>query len=134
MVYKILIRYFFVVVGAVALSVGSFLLGKTYQFVEFSVRTQGVVVEHIKAHRGYAVTPLVEFHSDSGEKIRFQAGAASSPPAFDIGEKVLVIYPYHQPDNANIDSFRTLWVGPLVPFFLGICFFTVGILAVRFMQ
>jgi hypothetical protein len=58
--------------------------------------------------------------------VQFTGSVGSSPPAFDIGEAVAVLYDRSDPRDARIDSFFQLWFAPLILGFLRLVFTAVG--------
>jgi hypothetical protein len=44
----------------------------------------------------------VRFKTQNGKSITFESTYSSSPPAYDVGESVTVIYPHEAPDKAEI--------------------------------
>ncbi|HEY1790946.1 MAG TPA: DUF3592 domain-containing protein [Verrucomicrobiae bacterium] len=55
---------------------------------------------------------------------------SSSDYSCEVGEKVTVLYDPGRPIHSNIDSFSTLWLGPMVV--IGVSLFTGSFLAVWF--
>ena len=49
-----------------------------------------------------AFTPIFKFTTYTGEAITFKGFGASSPPAFNIGEKVNIVYDPEKPGNAKV--------------------------------
>ena len=62
-------------------------------------------------------SPVISFTDDSGKDITFTSGAASSPPAYAVGQTVTVLYDPSQPSNAelqgDVGGFSTaiFWIG-----------------------
>jgi hypothetical protein len=53
---------------------------------------------------GSTYTPVVQFSTNSGQSIEFTSSYSSSPPAYDVGESVTVVYPPDNPADAIIKS------------------------------
>ena len=51
---------------------------------------------------GSTYTPVVRFQTRSGDTVEFTSFYSSSPPAYEIGESVTVIYPPENPSDAVI--------------------------------
>ena len=49
-----------------------------------------------------ALTSIFKFTTYTGEAITFKGFGASSPPAFNIGEKVNIVYDPEKPGNAKV--------------------------------
>lgn len=51
---------------------------------------------------GCTYTPVIRFTTQSGETISVQSIYSSSPPAYQSGDKVTVVYPLDAPEKADI--------------------------------
>lgn len=51
---------------------------------------------------GSTYAPVVQFRTNSGQSIEFVSSYSSSPPAYNLGESVTVVYPPDNPKNAII--------------------------------
>ena len=58
-------------------------------------------------------SPVIEFVA-GGQTYSFESGNASDPPAYDIGQEVLVLYDPASPETAQINSFFERWVFPII--------------------
>ena len=115
-------------------------------FVDTAVRTKGEVVdvkriEETRRRDGRTreeVTyyPVVEFDDGDGQTHEFRSSAGSNPPAYSEGDRVEVLYDPGDPQQASINSFTSLWVGPLVTGGLGAVFalMSLGALVVRVLR
>lgn len=111
----------------------------TNQFIEQSLKTEGIVVDLVrsrsssrtsgsnrrKTSRGYA--PVVEFTTESGDTIEFVSSTSSNPPKFSEGELVEVFYDPRSPRKAKINSFLTLWAGTIIVGLMGLIFSGIGV-------
>ncbi len=88
-------------------------------------RAEGVVVAFHETGRSLA--PIVEFTPAGVAPVRFEGGVGSRPPAYDIGERVGVLYPPARPADALIDSFWSLWLVPALAAMIAIPFTIVAI-------
>lgn len=75
----------------------------------------GTVVKMVHTTRTMQA-PVVAFTSPRGP-VQFQSDVSSSPPAWQVGEPVKVLFDPNDPSQAVIDSF---WVRWLVPLLLGL--------------
>lgn len=104
-------------------------LGRTVMFVAKASKTSGTIVEVIREKGRYGSVeyrPIYKFADASGVVHTQRSLVSSSPPSFEVGETVGVLYEVAQPTHSNIDSFGELWLGPVV--FSGIGFLIVGII------
>ncbi len=116
---------------------GVFSIFKVRRQVADSVKTAGTVFGFgkIMGKSGYIYCPQVAFTDAKGRQIKFQSEVGSQPPAYNIGQKVQIIYQPNNPQKAEIDSVMSLWFVPgctsalgLAFTFLGFVLFFVGIL------
>jgi hypothetical protein len=70
--------------------------------------------------------PHVRYLTRSGETVEFTGAVGSSPPAFEIGEAVSVLYDPAAPEEARIDSFFQLWFGAVILGGIGLVFIVIG--------
>jgi len=75
---------------------------------------------------GYTYAPVVEWRDASGTRQEFVGGVASSPPSYDRGEAVAVLYPPGQPGRARIADFTNRYFLPLLLGGMGAVFSLVG--------
>jgi hypothetical protein len=71
--------------------------------------------------------PVVEFTSADGTQRKFEDSTGSKPPAYEVGERVEVLYRADSPEDAKINSFSSLWLLPLI--FGGLGLLIAGIAA-----
>ncbi|MDD1510313.1 DUF3592 domain-containing protein [Pseudomonas sp. CNPSo 3701] len=74
--------------------------------------------------------PTVSFTSLDGTLGEYHSGTCSTPPSFDIGERVTVYYDPQNLERARIDSFEQNWIGSLILGGIGAVFLTLGLLFV----
>jgi len=131
-------QFFFSFTGIAAVAAALYISINTRTFLGEAARAEGTVVElqssrdsrpgarsmHSGDTDGYR--PVVVFSTPEGEKIRFISSASSNPPMYDRGEKVTVVYAPHNPHDARISSFFSLWGIPLTLGSLGGLFLLAG--------
>ena len=96
-IYIILFGFVFFAIGA----------GLTYH--QFSLQREGaqaqgevIGLSDICDDEGCTYAPVVRFQVPGGSTVTFESNNSSSPPAYDIGEKVTVLYPTDKPGKAII--------------------------------
>jgi len=79
--------------------------------------TEGTVIrldEQSDADGGCCTyVPVVEFDA-GGRAYSFEGGTASDPPAYQVGERVPVIYDPSNPQTAQIDKWSERWLFPML--------------------
>ncbi|RMD83785.1 MAG: DUF3592 domain-containing protein [Candidatus Dadabacteria bacterium] len=102
-------------------------------FLEKAIVGDGKVVDLIYKRTGsgssasYSYFPVVEFNDVTGARIRFESRVGTNPPAYAKGETVRVLYDPADPTAAKIDSFMSLWFGPLLVAFFAVVFGSISI-------
>jgi hypothetical protein len=99
---------------AIGLAIGGGVLvvnRQEQQALEGWRRADGTVIELLKRRTvdGEAITPLIAFTTSAGERVSFTAGAMGNPSEYVVTDKVSVIYPPGQPQDARIDTRARRW-------------------------
>jgi len=77
---------------------------------------EATVVENIPSHEsegGTMYTPLMVYHIGDKKKT-FSPSARSNPPAYNIDEKVRLIYAPDNTDDVRIQSYWGLYLGSII--------------------
>lgn len=134
-------KYLFVVVGAILLLGGLIAYGHTASFARRASRAQGTVtalLPHLSTDTSntngsisnptsrYTYQPVVQFQHGA-QQIQFSDSVASSPPAYRVGDSVIVLYLESNPYDARIESFMSLWFLPLLFGGMGAIFLAIGV-------
>lgn len=123
-----IIKYVFSLIG-IGMLVGTFFWYQNIEsFIAESAKAEGKVTEVVRSRSSDSTTykPVVQFYAPNGELIEFMSGTGSNPPSHTVGEKVEVLYLPENPHDAKINSFFSLWLGPLIVGVMGGIFFLVG--------
>ncbi|AZQ59830.1 DUF3592 domain-containing protein [Maribacter sp. MJ134] len=101
---------------------------KTRNLLEKGIKTTAVVTE-FSTHRSDSstmYTPVFEFTDRSQNKQTFKSGISSSPPAYEIGEKVQLIYDRTNPKKARTVSFWGLYRWSVILLMIAAPFLIIG--------
>ncbi|WP_419901204.1 DUF3592 domain-containing protein [Kiloniella sp.] len=130
------IKFTFAGIGLVLLVFALIWAYFTSEFIDSAQHATGKVTELVlersssgsstTSNTSYVYRPRVQFTSDSGEIIEFISSVGSNPASFAEGEIIEVLYDTEVPHNAQINSFFSLWFGPLLTGFLGVAFSLIG--------
>lgn len=103
------------VTGLACLAAGAFMALEVAPLARSGVRARGriVAMERFEADEDPPSCPVVEIATSSGERRRFRSSACVWMP-FGLGDSVDVLYRAADPDDACIDSFWTMWLGPVI--------------------
>jgi hypothetical protein len=121
----------FAFIGLCLLVVSVLLFLNTRRFINSSARATGTVVSHNTSRSSdgdISYYPVISFQTQDGRTIEFQSGAGSSSRSPAVGQTVELLYDPRNPQSAEINSFGSLWLAPLILSALGTIFFVVGIL------
>jgi hypothetical protein len=117
---------------SLALIIGGVVWGaRRFVFSQRSLHAQGTVVEQ-REKKGVKFStfyyPVVEFRTESGEKVKFLGGAGNSGgPQIPTGSTVDVMCDLADPSQAQIKSFVQYWLGPAGMTAMGLMIMTMGI-------
>lgn len=121
----------FLVVGVPFLIAGIYFAYSDYQFINKATKVDGIVVDYhtgsTRRTRTYA--PVVEYKSPDGQTKLYYHDVYSSPPMYDIDEKVQI---YFDPQNSEKVSMGYNWVLTGIFLGLGVIFTGLGLLFKKF--
>ncbi|MBW8688000.1 DUF3592 domain-containing protein [Chitinophaga rhizophila] len=133
-----LIFNIFLAVGFILLLVAGFLTYNTKKFERTALKANGRVVDLVenrnssggKSSRTYS--PVVIYTDDKGVEHRYIASFSSNPPAYEVGETVVIYYDPWDPDNAAIAGWGS-YLGAIIVGGIGLLFtlISLGFHAVR---
>jgi hypothetical protein len=118
-------------IGLAFLAGGCCSAWRLQQFLQTAVRTEGTVIgnlwhrdaagRHANSYRRHAY-PQVRFSKPDGGIIIFRSRNGSSPPRYELGAQVPVLYDRLDPHNAYIGAFGEMWAPPIGLAALGLAF------------
>jgi hypothetical protein len=100
-------------VGSVFATIGGWWLYDDLTFSDGAVTTRGTVIELVRGGKDGA-RPKVQYAADDGSVHEIVGSVSSSPPAFDVGEEVTVLYRPEDPAGGRIDSFVERRLFPVI--------------------
>ncbi len=131
---RLLLGVTFFVLGPCSLVWALVSAWRTHAFLARSVAAPGVVVQ-LKVTRGLhsdiGFAPVFTFTDVDGRSYTVISEFATAPPAFKIGEHVVVHYAKGHPEKARLESFTQLWLFDIIGGALG-TLFTLAFLGVIF--
>lgn len=127
----------FFVIGSIFILISSVLIINKILFLSKACSAEGTVI-YMKTSKGHdngtTFTPVVQFKLTDGENITFTSSVGSNPPQFKIGDSVKVLFSPDKPDNAEINSFVSLWLLQIIFLFIGIVFLIISIIGLTKMR
>jgi uncharacterized Tic20 family protein len=124
----------------VPLGIAYYWYSNTRSFLENAVKTEATVVEmeKRKSDDGTMYYPVFSFLDKDGNRQEIHSKMGSYPPAYRIGDTVLIFYDPQIPEKTKLDSFVCLWLGPvisgalgIIPVFIGALILLVGPMIIR---
>jgi hypothetical protein len=115
----------FVGLGSLIAIAGLIWLVRTVAFVATATKAPGTVieVERTTSSKGASIYhPIFTFSDASGIMHTQRTFVGSSTYTFEPGNKVAVLYIASEPTRSEIDSFQTIWIGPLICTGFGLLF------------
>lgn len=95
---------YLILFGLVFFGIGAGLTYRQRALEGQGIQVQGEIIYLTEScdDDGCTYTPVVRFETQDGNSISFEGTYSSSPPAYDIGEIVTVIYSLTEPEKAAI--------------------------------
>lgn len=119
----------FALIGLGLLIVSVFVFLNTRNFINSSAKAQGTVIAHaqVRSSKGdITYAPVISFRTQDGRTVEFKSGTSSTAASPPVGQTVEVLYNPQTPEDAEINSFSSLWTLNIILAALGAGFFTVG--------
>lgn len=90
---------------------------KTQHLLENGIKTTGTVVSYVTSSgdNGTMYQPIINFKDKKGRQREFISEISSKPPAYEIGERVKLVYDSKKDSNVKIISFWGLYRGVVIP-------------------
>lgn len=111
---KLLLTFVFLASGLAFLGVAGWLYFQENQFAINALAAEGQVIglaESIDSENGaISYAPIVRFQTEGGRMFDFQSPYYASPPAYEIGQSVSVLYPPENPRDAVLQGAGNLMV------------------------
>jgi hypothetical protein len=116
-------------IGAILLAIAAFLALREQSFLSRAESVTGSVTDFSmssSSDSGTSYCPVIEFTTKGGQDVRYYANVCSSPPAYDIGDQVKVIYDPQNPRQVQIENIWIEYLGALIVGGVGLPFFLLG--------
>lgn len=90
----------------------------TQQFLKVALRTAGTVVEMREVYDSddgdYTYRPIINYTDRRGEAHTYTSATSSNPPAYEVGDRVEILYNPQKSDEVYINSWGDLYIGALI--------------------
>lgn len=120
----------FAMIGFLMLFGGGLWAHSVSNFKERAILVEGEVIDLVSRSGSDSTTyaPKYRFVVNEQQVYTVVSRSSSNPPAYDIGEKVPVLYDPADPMDARIDGFLGLWFGPTLLAGMGTVFALVSLI------
>ena len=117
-------------IGAILLAIAGLVYFREASFLNRAESATGTVTDldlSSSNDGGSTYCPIIEFTTKAGEPVRYHANTCSSPPSYDIGEQVDVVYDPQDIRHVQMKSFWSQYTGVVVLSCIGLPFFLLGL-------
>jgi hypothetical protein len=101
---NLLVTTILVFSGLIFAGIAAFIFYQQYTLEKNGIQVEGVVTDLVEStdSDGTTYAPVVAFKTAGGRNFEFQSNFYSNPPAYEVGQKVTVLYPPDRPGEAQI--------------------------------
>ncbi len=121
----------FVVVGLIMMGTAGWIYTRKAQTIANGTPVQGTVVSFNTNDDGDALAPVVAYQWN-GQEMQYHSSTYTNPPAYVMGEEVVLYIDPQDPGDVVIDSFSERWLAVVILGVMGFIFAVVGLIASRF--
>ncbi len=121
--------------GGLLVGIGVLLYRRTQRFLATAVPTEGTIVDFKVSEDSDGDSnyfPIFRFRDASGQEHQITSNTGTNPPGFKKGQSVGIFYDPQHPEDACLDTFWRLWIGPIILFTLGGLPAGVGLILLMF--
>lgn len=111
--------------SAVLFMAGAVWYSYNYWFTRNAILASGQIVDVVSS--GKTDHPVIQFTTADGVVVEFTSVSGQNASAFTIGKPVEVYYDPTSPQRARLNSFMSLWFGPMMLNVVGLIDAVVGI-------
>ncbi|QGZ66442.1 DUF3592 domain-containing protein [Paraburkholderia acidisoli] len=117
--------------GVVLLAIAAVWAGTSWSSMRAMTPTQATVVRFLNESGDLrSFHPVFSFVPESGARVEVEGHTGSTPPAYELGEKVTLYYhPAHPSQDYVVDNFSERWFPVSITAALGLVFAGIGAIA-----
>jgi len=121
------------VIGAALMALGGYAFSRQMEFLRRAeIATATVTTYSIRTNsEGETYCPILVFTRSDGLTVVYYGEVCASPPPFEIGQQVEVLYDPLEDRGAQLNDFWSKYRDVLVPFGVGLPIFLVGLFGLR---
>jgi hypothetical protein len=120
-------------IGMLLMALGGYALSRQMQFLRNAETATATVTTYSVRKSGGDETycPILVFTRSDGLTVVYYGQVCASPPPFEIGQQVEVLYDPLEDRGAQLNDFWSKYRDVLVPFGVGLPLFLVGLFGLR---
>jgi hypothetical protein len=111
--------------GGLFLAGAALLYVNEQSFLSRAEPATGIVTDLDRSDDGFC--PVIDFTTRKGESVRYYANVCTSPPSYDLGDEVEVVYDPEDIKNVQMNGFWSQYVGVVVLGAIGLPLFLFGV-------
>jgi hypothetical protein len=113
-----IVAWIALIIGLVMLYFAYGSYNSTQQFLKVALRTAGTVVEMREVYDSedgdYTYRPIINYTDRRGAERTYTSATSSNPPAYEVGDRVELLYNPQKLDEVYINSWGDLYIGALI--------------------
>jgi hypothetical protein len=112
-------------IGVILLAIAGIVYVREQSFLSRAETATGTVVDldlSSSSDGGSAYCPVIEFKTKAGEPVRYYGNVCSSPPSYNIGDQVEVLYDPQEITHVQMAGFWSQYTGVVVLSCIGVPF------------
>lgn len=127
---NLILPIFFCVIGGIFIFFAITTFINTRTFIANAQNVTGKVVRLVykrSSDGSSSYSPVFQFRTISGQMVEVEDSLSSSPPMYDEGDNVEVLYDPANPQEAKIKKFSSLYFVTMIFGFMGSLFAVIGV-------
>lgn len=112
-------------IGACLLGIAALMYFNEQSFLDRAEHATGTVVDLDRSDGAFC--PVIDFTTRDGQQVRYFGNVCTSPPAYDLGDQVELLYDPENIKNVQMNGFWSQYVGEVVLGAIGLPFLLIGL-------
>lgn len=118
------------IIGLLLMIIGGICFLRERAFISRASKAQAVVTELVErtGDQTPIYAPVYVFHDSSGQEQKGYSRVGSSPPSYQVGDKIMVLYDQKTPQDTQIQNFFDMWGWTTILSGLGVVAGVIGVI------
>lgn len=126
---SIKVSYLYLLLGVITFIVGIFVTKNTIEFNQLAINAKGNVSKLVVIDSKFY--PEVTFLNSKNETHQFISNSGCKPACYKEGETVNVLYLPNHPEEAQLNTFLSLWVPTILICGIGVVFIVFSLFQIK---